>query len=232
MTETVAAPPEWIAQLPDDLKGNESFTSYKTVGDLAKSHLELGGKVKEFETKLADAIPKLPDDATDEEKGLYYDALGRPEKPEQYEFDAEDKNAPEWTGYWKQQFHSLGLTKTQAKTMSTLWNGQMQKIVDTHNAAIQKEVFEAEKNLRGELGDKYDASVELAKRLWSKHGGGDFDKDFKNGSGQNRFSTIRMILKFASLTGEDRSPMGVRSPGAIDKTSFINYDKSPAPPAR
>ena len=228
-------PPAWVAQLPSDLKDNSTFTSYKTIGDLAKSHLELGEKVKEFDgmkAKLEDSIPKLPDDATDEERGIYFNALGRPEKPDQYEFDAEDKNAPEWTNHWKQQFHSLGLTKAQAKTLSAAWNKQMQAMVDAHNTTIKNEVTASEIKLRTELGATFDSSVELAKRMWSKYGEGEFDKAFANGNSAYRATTIRMLLKFASLTGEDRSPQGGKVPGAVNKGSFINYDKSPAPPKK
>ena len=230
-----AAAPAWTSQLPADLKDNAAFTSYKTIGDLAKSHLELGGKLKEFDgmkAKLADSIPKLPDNATDEDKNLYYNALGRPEKATDYEFDGEDKNAPEWTNFWKQQFHGMGLTKAQAKSLSAQWNGQVQKMVEAHNASMQKEMAEAETKLRTEWGDKYDTNVELAKRLYNKHLGAEFDKDFANGNGQNRFNMIRYLIKMAALTGEDRSPQAGQSQAVTKQSAFISYDKSPEPPRK
>ena len=230
---TGSAAPAWVAQLPTDLKDNAAFTSYKTIGDLAKSHLEMGDKLKEFDglkTKLEDSIPKLPDDATDEERNLYYSALGRPETASAYELEGEDKNAPEWTSFWKQQFHSLGLTKAQAKQLSGQWNGQLQKMVDAYNTNQKKEVAEAETKLRTELGDKFDANVELAKRVYNTHLGVEFDKDFANGNAATRFQTLRLVLKLAALTGEDKSPQGAASRMASQKGNFIVYDKSPAPP--
>ena len=206
--------PTWVAQLPTDLKDNKTFTSYQTIGDLAKAHLELGDKVKEFDgmkAKLEDSIPRLPDDATDEDKNTYYDALGRPKKASEYEFDGEDKNAPEWTNFWKDQFHGLGLTKAQAKALSTQFNGQIQKMVDAHNTALKAEMTTAEQKLRTELGDKYDTNVELAKRVWQKHGEGEFDKMFSNETSTNRFGMVRFLLKMAALTGEDTSPQGGHS---------------------
>ena len=234
---------EWLAQLPDDLKTNEAFTSYATLGDLAKAHLEATGKLSESDGKLSElreeydgfmenAIPKLPDDATDEERNVYFQQLGRPETASEYEFDGEDKNAPEWTNYWKEQFHSLGLTKSQAKTLSSTWNAQMQKMVEAHNVSIQNEAKEAETKLRNELGEKFDTYLELAKRTWAKYGEGDFDKAFDNGNSAYRISTIRMLLKFARLTGEDNSPMGGKSVNGQKPSGFITYDKSPAPPNR
>jgi hypothetical protein len=222
----------WRAGLPDDLKQNEAFVPYKTVGDFAKSHLETVAKVTELNKKLEDYVPKLPDDASDEEKGLYYDALGRPKQASEYEFDGEDKNAPEWTNFWKQSLHGLGLTQTQAKSLSTLFNGQMQQMVDAHNNQIRTEQAAAEQKFKSEYGDKYPETIELAKRMWAKYGEGEFDKAFENGNSAYRFTTMRMLLKFASLTGEDKSPQGGNTRPVNKSSTFINYDKSPAPPKR
>ena len=222
---------DWRASLPEDLRANESLKPFETVADLAKAHLDTTSKLTDAETRLNDYIPKLPDDASDEDRNLYYQALGRPEKSDEYEFDQEDKNAKEWTGYWKQQFHSLGFTKDQAKRLSGLWNAQMQKMVEAHNAQVQNEVKTSEAKLKTELGDKYETSVELAKRLYQKHLGTEFDKNFAAGSPGNRFDTIRLLLKLAALTGEDRSPQGSQRPNGKAET-FISYDKSPAPPQR
>ena len=232
-SQTQTEVPAWVAQLPDDLKQNATFTSYKTIGDLAKNHLETAGKVTELEGRLKESVPKLPDDASDEDRSLYYDALGRPKQPSEYELEGEDKNAPEWTSQWKTQFHDIGLTKTQAKKLSTAWNSHMQKMVDAHNASVQAEVAASEAKLKSEWGDKFPTNVELAKRLYQKYGEGEFDKAFDAGSAANRFSVIKMLVKFASVTGEDRSPQGGASHSNGGTTpSFINYDKSPAPPKR
>ena len=70
--------------------------------------------------------------------------------------------------------------------------------------------MKAEAKLKSEWGDKFDTNVELAKRLYQKHLGNEFDKDFDSGTGTTLRSTIRLLLKVASLTGEDRSPQGGR----------------------
>jgi len=233
---TVEAPPEqalgWRAGLPDDLKQNEAFVPFKTVGDFAKSHLEVSKKASELERKLTDSVPKLPDDATDEDRNLYYDALGRPKTASEYELEGEDKNAPEWTNFWKQELHTMGLTKAQAKQLSGKWNAQLQKMVEAHNASLQAEMKTAEQKLRSEMGDKFDTNVELAKRMTEKHLGSEFDKTFASLNGEARFGVVRLLLKIAQLTGEDRSPQAGRSQSAASRSSFITYDKSPAPPSR
>ena len=230
VTQPTTEVPGWIAGLPDNLKTNESFKSFKTVGDFATNYLENSTKLSEAERKLGNSVPKLSDTATEAERGAYFDALGRPKDAKEYEFDGEDKNASEWTNHWKQQFHSLGLTKAQAKALSQQFNGQMQKMVEAHNAALKNEYTAAENALRSEYGDKFDTNVELAKRVYQKHLGNEFDKDFAAGTDKTRLSTIKMLVKLAALTGEDSSPQGGQPGNGGKQVSFIAYDKSPAPP--
>ena len=238
-TTNVAAPttPDttslgWRAGLPVDLKQNTDLATFKTVGDFAKSAIETKAKVGDLEKKLGDSIPKLPDGATDEDRNTYYDALGRPKQASEYEFDGEDKNAPEWTNFWKGQFHGLGLTKVQAKALSMQFNGQMQRMVEAHNAALKTEMTTAEQKLRTEMGDKFDTNVELAKRVWQKHGEGDFDKLFSSETATNRYGMIRFLLKMSALTGEDTSPQGGHSTSKSSDAAGFDYSKSPKPPKR
>ena len=220
----------WRAGLPDTLKTNADLAAFKTVGDFAQHAIETQGKVKELETKLADAIPKLPDDASEEDKATYYEALGRPKAASEYEFDGEDKNAPEWTSFWKDQFHGLGLTKAQAKQLSGQFNGQIQKLVDAHNATIKAEMTKAEGELKAKYGDKYDTNVELAKRMWQKHGKSEFDKVFADGTNANRYTMIDFLLSMAALTGEDTSPQAGLSQSSKDSSpeaAWINMYNNP-----
>ena len=226
---TPPAAPGWVAGLPDQLKANESLTKFKTVGDLASDYLATSTKATELEQKVSNSIPKLKDDATDVERGAFYDALGRPKDAKEYEFDGEDKNAPEWTNHWKQVSHSLGLTKTQAKNLSTAFNAQMTQMVEAHNAKIAGEITAATEKLKSEWGDKFDTNVELAKRVYQKHIGTEFDKDFDAGTGTTRLATMRLIMKFAALTGEDRSPQGgITRPSTGAGNPFPNSKMQPA----
>jgi len=226
----VSTPPGWVAGLPDTLKTNESLTGFKTVGDLASDYLATKTKATELEQKAANSIPKLKDDASDAERSQFFDALGRPKQPSEYEFEGEDKNAPEWSNQWKQEFHSLGLTKTQAKQLSQKWNGAIAKMVETHNTNMKNEFIAAETKLKSEWGDKFDTNVELAKRVYQKLNLSEFDKDFVSGTDLTRLSTIRLLMKVAAATGEDRSPQSGN--GLPGKTQGNHFPNSKMPPAR
>lgn len=217
----------WRAGLPDDLKQSPDLASYKTVGDFTKDALGWKGKATKLETEKANYIPKLPENPGADDINAYYDALGRPKQASEYEFDGEDKNAPEWTNNWKKEFHSLGLTKEQAKQLSGKWNAQINAMVKSHNDAIAAESTKAETEIRSQWGDKYDTNVELAKRMWQKHGDSEFDKAFADSPPHIRLATTKLLVKLAALTGEDVSPSGtIGERGAAKKGSF-EYPNSP-----
>ena len=220
----------WRAGLTGDLQKNETFTSFKGVSDLATDYLSKSTKVAELEGKLNNYVPKLPDNATDADRNLYFDALGRPKSPDEYKLGGDGKNAVQWDAQWKQNFHSLGLTQSQAAGLDGMINKSLQDMVDAHNAKLQEEYKTAETALRTEWGAKYDTNVELAKRLYNKHLGSEFDKDFAAGTDATRLSTIKMLVKLASLTGEDTSPQSTQRP----TVNGVNnpYPKSNMPPAR
>lgn len=223
--------PAWTAQLPADLKDNPAFTAHKTLGDLAKAHLEVTGKVKEIDglkTKLDNSIPKLAADSTDEEKAIYYQSLGRPEKADGYEFEG-DKLDPKTVAWAKDAFYRAGLSKDQAKAISGSFNGFVKGLVDADAEQREKERGEAETKLKGELGDKYDGTVEMIRRFWKKHTTTELDAFVNETKIGNHPVFIRFMAAIAKATGEDISPAGSPVTGNT-KPGWISYDKSPAPP--
>lgn len=223
----------WRAGLPDDLKQDETFTPYKTVGDFAKAHKETAAKVKDYEGKLANSIPKLGENASQEEREKFFTQLGRPEKPDGYEFVGEDKAAPEWTKAYKDAMHKIGVPKAMAKELSEFNNRMINQMVEQHNAKILTENQAAATTLKAELGDKYDASVELASRLWKQWGKTEveFDKAFASETSNNRVTMIRFLLNVAAKTGEDTSLRGGSERQAAPKTGY-DLSKFNLPPAR
>jgi hypothetical protein len=225
--------PGWLAGLPSDLRDNEAFKAHKTVGDFAKAHLDVAAKAKEYEGKLANSIPKLGENATQEERDRFYNSLGRPEKPEGYELDPEKKNAPEWNKYWEDALFQEGVSKQTAQGLQKRLNAQMTQMVEQHNAKILAENTKAAETLKTELGDKYDASVALVSRLWKQWGKTEveFDKAFSTETSANRVTMMRFLLNVAAKTGEDSS---LRAGGQRASTATPGYDLSvfKLPPAR
>jgi hypothetical protein len=223
----------WRSAISPDLQQNEALTPYKNVNDLAKVHIETVRKAKDLEVKVGNSIPKLGENATPEEREKFYTSLGRPEKPEGYEFVGEDKAAPEWTKAYKDAMHRMGVPKAMAKELSEFNSNMINQMVEQHNAKILDENTKATATLKAELGDKYDASVALVSRLWKQWGKTevDFDKAFSTETSANRTTMMRFLLNVAAKTGEDTSLRGSSQRQEAPKSGY-DLSKFNLPAAR
>jgi hypothetical protein len=191
---------EWTAQLPDDLKTNETLTGYATLGDFAKAHLETHGKVSEYEGKVKDfegkvgdlekrltnTIQKPSENATPEELAAFHRALGVPDKPEDYKFE-KPKDLPAGLDYsdgvvqwWAQVAHKAGLSDKTAKTVFEEYNkmaiAQYNQQVKDLTEKVDKENSTAQAALKEKWGTEYDKNYELAVRCVEHFGGEEFGK--------------------------------------------------------
>ena len=230
---------EWRAQLPADLKENEAFTPHKTLGDLGKAHLDVVGKIKEYEGKVKDlegrvvnSIPKLTDKSTPEDMEVYFKAIGRPDKPEEYEFPQVkgQENDPAMIKWAQDVFHKNGLSKDQAKGIGQEWNAFVAGIVEAEEKLANDEMTANEKKFHDQFKseDEYKAGYELSKRFWNKVTGTNFDDVYKEPEAWQVPIFMNFIFNVAKMTGEDTSPLG-RSSGEEKKEGML-YDKSPPPP--
>jgi len=171
-------PGPWVAQFSEDLRANPAWTGMRTINELGKSYLDLQGKASEadgLKQKLEGAIIKPGDNATSEEMEAFYRSIGRPDKAEEYQFD--DVQLPEslsqlreYDSEFKNLFHNLGLTPSQAKFAH---KGIMDMILTQgkRNAELaEKYQREISDTLRTEWKDSYDANIELARRGIRKAG--------------------------------------------------------------
>jgi len=161
---------EWRAQLPADLKENEAFTSFKTVGDFAKAHLETSGKLKTVEGSIKDNyIPKLKDGASKEEMDAYHKALGRPDKPDDYAFDKVEypngvKVDPEMESWFRKLAHDAGLNKTQAAFLHKTYANSYIAMAQAADVKRQQAMQDGLAGLQKEWGEKFAENGELVKR--------------------------------------------------------------------
>lgn len=239
---------EWTSQLPEDLRTNEAFTGHATLGDFAKSHLEAQGKLKEFDgkvkeydgkitdltTRLTNSLPKLTEKSTDAERANFYKALGRPDKPEDYEFPQIEgrENDPGMVKWAQTTFHKHALSKEQAKGIGAEWNAFVNGMVEAEDRLVEEDRKAKEEEFKKEFKseDEYKAGVELTRRFWKKLTGTDFDEAYKEAEAWQVPLFMRVLFHIAKVTGEDVSPMG-KGRGE-SKVEGMIYDKSPAPPPR
>jgi len=161
--------PGWAAALPDDLKTNGDLTGFQKVGDLAGAYLEERGKRSEAEGKLANAVIRPGEGATDEDRGAFLDALGRPKDPAEYDLKP---NLPEGVtpnediiAGFRATAHEAGLTQDQAAQVHDWFNSQISGLHGEIQGNIEARREEALNKLREDWGDSLDGNIETAKRF-------------------------------------------------------------------
>lgn len=187
--------------LPPEYKDSPALKDYKDIGGLVKSHLNL-------QSMVGNSI-KVPTDDNPDSWAQVYNKLGRPEKPDGYEFDlGEDlKDAqlnPELTGWAKELFHKHGLTKAQANGMMKEY--VQRELAERGNQKSRDEIMdEYEDTLRDALGESYDESIELATRARDMFLDAD-TKTFLNSTGLGSHpGLVQAFVKIGNLLKEDKA---------------------------
>lgn len=113
-------------------------------------------------------------DATPEQKAAYYDALGRPAKPEEYGIKMPEKvgDKPYPKEFWNpaladgaaKVFHAAGLTKEQAEAVTNLHNEITMKAAGDAQAFQAKMLADGTAALKAEWGAQYAENLALAEK--------------------------------------------------------------------
>lgn len=152
--------PAWIAQLPEDMRGDESFQQFATIGDLAKAHGSL--------TSERDGLIKVPgEDASDEEKTAFAQKMGRPETVDGYEL-GKPEDWPEGIEYhsdlenaYKGMAFEAGISNDTAQKVLNWYN----KVALDEHKAIEAAVNQSVDELKDKWkGDDFKVNSEIASR--------------------------------------------------------------------
>ncbi len=144
----------------EDVRGYIETKGFKDPESLASAYWNL----EKTRGVPADRLLTLPGDDKPESMAPIYDKLGRPAKPELYELPTAEGVPAEFAKWQADTFHKLGLSKKQAQSLSTEWNGllanskqaeaaQFKEARATQIASLKQEWGQA----AGAMGDKVDA---------------------------------------------------------------------------
>jgi hypothetical protein len=192
---------------------------YKTVGELAKGYSEAQKLIG------AKGVIVPGEKATPEELDKFYNALGRPAKPEEYKFSPvenlhpELKMSPETELGFKALMHKHGISAKQADGLYREYFGLISQSLSKRDEQMLASKQEAEKKLRSEwLGD-YDGNLAKVKGLIAKHGGK--AEDF--GELGNNPAVLRVLANIAKKFSEDTFVKGSETPSeAMDAKKKLN----------
>lgn len=196
--------PEWMGSLGDDMKGDSSLAKFKDVSGLAKSYREL-------ETKMSTSVNIPGDGATDEEFGEFYGKMGRPESPNNYQFELpeglERDTARE--EIFKPIFHSIGLNQKQ---VSALVGAENQRILkENENFRTTRELNELE--LKKEWGDDFENNMALIDKTINALGDDEVKKVYGDKNVLYNKSITKMLFEVSKNMGEDSFVKGEASAG-------------------
>lgn len=225
----------WRAALPADLQNHELLTPIQEVKDLGASyvdlstkHTETGKKVTELEGKLAGAIFKPGDNATDEERTAYFKAIGRPDKAEVYKL--EKLTPPEGVtidqnmeGWFRGIAHQAGLNATQA---AMLHKSYADAYFAAHKAGEEQKVKDKEKgaeDLKKEWGPKFDENAALVKKATDKFMTPEEKKHMDESGKGNDPVLVRMFHRIGLAMADDKFVPGSTTSGDKKEKGVLSY---------
>lgn len=196
---------DWRAGWSDDLKNDATLSTFKDPQALAKSYLEARRMIGSNKVSLPGA------DATPEQRDQFYKALGRPDKPEEYEWPTEGlPEGPALTDKAKERIakaaHQVGLPKREGAMLYRMVAQMAAEDVAAQAQAQQQFAQETEQGLRREWGAAYDQNWKLAERAVGHFIGKEFTEQLKF----TNPAIIKGYAKIGKMIAEDE----VRGAGA------------------
>lgn len=194
--------PEWMANLPEDLKASKSLGKFKDVENLAR------GYVNAEQLLGRDKIPMPKTDAEFEE---VYTKLGCPADVKEYKVQYATEKLPEPLKEalasdlkdFLPLAKSVGLNNKQANKLFGAFAEHMQGIHDRTEAQRDLEFTKAEAAIRAEYGEAMDVKLNLVNRMISTLGGQDVVQAIANsGLGRNP-EFIKMMVKLGEQHAEE-----------------------------
>ena len=197
----------WKTEIPQSLRDNEAFAPYKTKDELWNGHIEAVNKIKDLEGRLGNSIPKLPDNATDEQKAAYKAAMGIPDKADDYEIPVPEGDSPELANELRQAAFTKGWPKGVVKEITEWWNGMQAKMVQNYVNELKTHT----EAVKAKWGADFDKNAEIVKNVFTA---------FKD-KGGNDIATIEVI-------GPDGKKMLLGNHPAIQEF-FLTFGKEILP---
>lgn len=164
----------WYSGYDEESRGwleNRGLTGKSSTEALS----ELTKGFRNAEKKLgvpADQVLRLPADRTAEgAMDPVYDALGRPQDGEGYQFGdipQDDQPLQDFANWARGKFHEIGLSGAQGKAMYDAFVERVQKAVTDRNEQIQSDAAASLEDLKKEWGETFAKNEAIAKQVLAK----------------------------------------------------------------
>lgn len=210
-------PASWRDALPDDLKSAKSLSKFNDVAALSKSYMELEAKVG------ANTIKRPGENATAEEREAFYQQLGRPEKPEDYQLPSEglaiELDEASQNGIRAAAF-AAGLDPHQTALLTRQYADAAKTAQDEMARAVEAENQAHIDSLRKEFGSAFDENVELYRSAVRKFGGDELKQLLETSGMANHPVMVKAMSKIGKMLASDE----IHGEGAGRKFAFTPAD--------
>ena len=219
----------WMQDFPDELRDDSSLSKFKDVASLGKAY-------KHMESFRGQSI-SIPEERDAESMGPIWDKLGRPESPDDYDYQPPDRiDTSEYNFDNQQEFlnqaHDNGLSNDQAKFVLDFYNNMAFDSINDIRNFQAKTVADNTTALQKEWGKGYDENLAMAVRAFDEFAT-DEDRDFLQGNGLDSnpmlirmFHKVGTMMTEGSFTGNVGSNRMLSPVVAQTEINAIRSDKS------
>lgn len=192
---------DWTSGLAEDEKGYIANKGFKQPGEVLKAYRELEKTFGAPKERLL-IKPEKEDDAA--AMGEFYNKLGRPGSPNDYELDLPKEGADkDFTDWAKTAFHKHGLTKKQASELAKDYMGFNANRNDQQVKANGERLENEDKALKKEWGAAYEQNKNIAQRAINVFGIDQAKLEKLEGS-LGSAETAKLFQKIGERLGEDK----------------------------
>lgn len=207
-SNSAAETTSWTDGFEEETKAYISKKGWESPGDLLTSYQNL----EKLSSGSSQVVALPGEKATEEEYADFYIQLGRPDKPENYEFEKTDQTDESLLGWFQKTAHQNGLTTRQAKSFYESWNKEQQQRTEQVKEQLAQDQQKELDNLKAELGDKFEQQVHSGQQVVKALG---FDVEtlaqWENKMGTTDF--MKLFLALGSKMNEDNFVGGALNGG-------------------
>ncbi len=184
--------------MPEGLRDEPSLQTFDSVDKLAKSYVnavkKIGGN--------PDNLISLPQEGESWD-GLY-NQLGRPERPEGYDF-GDDEGALD---DYREFAHQSGLSQNQAENVLNLFSDIQEEEQAQQVKSREEQKLNTKIDLQKEWGKNYDGKVDMASRAFAQFSSPELRTVINQSGLGNHPELIRAFSKIGEHLGEDSLVVG------------------------
>ena len=186
------------SSMPEGLRDEPSLQTFDSVDKLAKSYVnavkKIGGN--------PDNLISLPQEG--ESWDNLFNQIGRPEKPDGYDFGDDDGVLDDYREF----AHQTGLTQDQAENILNLYGDIQEEEQNQRVKEIEDLKLDTEINLQREWGRNYEGKIDMATRAFAQFSSPELRSVINESGLGNHPEMIRAFSKIGELLGEDSLVVG------------------------